>query len=131
MSALPNPLNNLALVLNKGWMPVNIVSAEKAVQMTFAGKAKVIDPSLDFQQFSWEDWAELTPDEGEQAIRAGEGLAFRIPYVVLLKHYDKLHDRGVNFSRRELYRRDDFQCQYCGIRPGSKELSIDHIIPSS
>lgn len=131
MSALPSSLQNPTLVLNKGWMPVNIIPAYRAVCLTFSGKAKIIDPSLDFQQFNWSDWSDLRPQADEQAIRAGEDLSFRIPWVILLKKYDKYHDRGVNFSRRELYRRDDFQCQYCGGRPGSKELSVDHIIPRS
>lgn len=131
MSALPSSLQNPTLVLNKGWMPVNIVTAYDAVTKTFQGKAKIIDPSMDFQQFNWNDWEKLRPKDDEQGIRAGRGLVFRIPWVILLKKFDKLHNRGVNFSRRELYRRDDFQCQYCGDRPGSKELSVDHIVPRS
>lgn len=130
MSALPASLQNPTLVLNKGWMPVNITTAYDAVKLTFAGKSKVIDPFLDFQQFTWTDWEKLRPKNGEQVIRSGD-LEFRIPWVIILNKYDKIHDRGVNFSRRELYRRDDYQCQYCGCRPGTKELSVDHIIPRS
>jgi 5-methylcytosine-specific restriction endonuclease McrA len=35
------------------------------------------------------------------------------------------------FSRRNLFRRDHNQCQYCGLRPGTAELSIDHVFPRS
>jgi 5-methylcytosine-specific restriction endonuclease McrA len=45
--------------------------------------------------------------------------------------YDGMPRRNVPFSRRNLYRRDKFTCQYCGNRPGSEELTIDHIVPRS
>jgi 5-methylcytosine-specific restriction endonuclease McrA len=35
----------------------------------------------------------------------------------------------VNFSRRAIYKRDNNQCQYCGIRPGTELLNIDHVVP--
>jgi 5-methylcytosine-specific restriction endonuclease McrA len=37
----------------------------------------------------------------------------------------------VAFSRRNVFKRDHYACQYCGIQPGSEELSIDHVIPRS
>ena len=37
----------------------------------------------------------------------------------------------VAFSRRNLYRRDDHRCQYCGRRGKSGDLSIDHVLPRS
>ena len=30
-----------------------------------------------------------------------------------------------------LYKRDRFTCQYCGIQPGSEELTVDHVLPRS
>jgi 5-methylcytosine-specific restriction endonuclease McrA len=33
----------------------------------------------------------------------------------------------VKLARREIFRRDNFTCQYCGKRSG--ELTVDHIIP--
>ena len=37
----------------------------------------------------------------------------------------------MKFSRRQLWKRDNNTCQYCGCRPGTSELNIDHIIPKS
>jgi 5-methylcytosine-specific restriction endonuclease McrA len=39
--------------------------------------------------------------------------------------------KTVVFTRRNLYKRDRNTCQYCGRRPGTSELSIDHIQPRS
>ena len=35
----------------------------------------------------------------------------------------------VPFSRRNIYKRDRFQCQYCGTRTPIGELTIDHVLP--
>ena len=55
----------------------------------------------------------------------------RVPEVITMITYDKLPIRSVAFSRRNLFKRDKFSCQYCGCRPGSEELTIDHVIPRS
>lgn len=35
------------------------------------------------------------------------------------------------FSRRNIFERDHYTCQYCGVQPGVDELSIDHVFPRS
>jgi 5-methylcytosine-specific restriction endonuclease McrA len=37
----------------------------------------------------------------------------------------------VTFCRRNVFKRDHSTCQYCGVRPGNQELTIDHVIPRS
>lgn len=125
------------LVLNKLWAAIGVCSLQRAIGLLFSEyhngepKARVIDTVMDFQTFSWSDWAELRPKDGEQCIHAAQGMAFRLPEVLLLTRYDKMPQQRVLFSRRTLYRRDNFCCQYCGIKPGSEELTIDHVIPRS
>jgi 5-methylcytosine-specific restriction endonuclease McrA len=123
------------LVLNKGWTAVGIVSLERAIVMLFSAykdgtpKAKIIDPQ-DFQQFTWADWSVMKPKDGEERL-AATSQDFRIPEVILLTRYEKMPQQKANFSRRTLFRRDNFQCQYCGGKPGSSELTLDHIQPKS
>ena len=38
---------------------------------------------------------------------------------------------AVTFSRRNVFKRDRYTCQYCGKQPGSEELTIDHVVPRS
>jgi 5-methylcytosine-specific restriction endonuclease McrA len=53
-----------------------------------------------------------------------------VPKVVKVRYEKPPYDR-VSFSRRKLYKRDHYACQYCGCRPGSEELTVDHIVPQS
>ncbi len=51
----------------------------------------------------------------------------RIPSVVVLKDYVKPR-RRVAFTRFNLFLRDEFSCQYCGVR---SDLTFDHVVPKS
>ena len=53
----------------------------------------------------------------------------RAPEVVTLTEYDRLPEAAAAFSRRNIFKRDRFVCQYCGNQPGSEELTIDHVVP--
>ena len=55
----------------------------------------------------------------------------RVPEVIVLKTYDRLPTNTVTFSRRNIFKRDRFTCQFCGRQPGSEELTIDHVVPRS
>jgi len=58
-------------------------------------------------------------------------LVVKIPAVVRLLSAFRRHKKPVKFSRINIYGRDKYTCQYCGVQPGSEELSIDHVIPRS
>lgn len=130
MSAL---IGKRVLVLNKSWSAIQIVSLKRAITMLFGDadnepKARIIDPFADFQTYSWADWAQLVPKDDELTIRSAKR-EFRVPEVILLSEYDKTPNHKLSFSRRHVYRRDNHQCQYCGVRPGTEELTIDHVLP--
>jgi 5-methylcytosine-specific restriction endonuclease McrA len=87
----------------------------------------VVDP-LDYQLYEWEDWARLTPLEGEAFIATAHA-RLRAPEVVVLTNYDRVPNRTVPFSRRNVFKRDRSTCQYCGRRPAADDLTIDHVVP--
>lgn len=125
--------NRRCLVLNKSWAPVNTVSLERALKKLISfypngePKARIIDPAS-YQTFTWEDWRDLRPHATDEKICAGN-IYFRVPEVILLSKYDKVPQPKVHFSRRNLFKRDNMTCQYCGSQPGSEELTIDHVLP--
>ena len=122
-------LQRPTLVLNRNWQPVNVATVARALTLLWNESARVVDPH-DYQLYTWEDWSQLAPCEGElfiQAIRA----RLRVPEVVALTSYDRLPATAVSFSRRNIFKRDHYTCQYCGVQPGSEELTIDHVQPRS
>lgn len=120
------------LVLNKNWVAIGVANLQRAIQLLFSAsdepKAHIVNPT-DYQRFTWEDWSKIKPADDEHFITAANGQKFKIPTVIVLTKYDKMPAQRVRFNRRGLYRRDNYQCQYCGCKPGTEELTIDHIIP--
>lgn len=122
-------LSRATLVLNRSWQPVRIASAARCMIMLWNGTVKVVDPES-FQVYDWHDWSKLTPRDGQATIRTVQS-SLVVPEVVVLQEYDKIPVKMVTFSRRNLFRRDHYQCQYCGKKPKTTDLTIDHILPRS
>ncbi len=125
MSVLMEP----ALVLNKSWTAITTTSVRQALVLAYREVASIICPDT-YQVYDFEDWAQLGGKEDEPLIRT-PFLTLRVPEIIVLNRYNGFPRRGAAFSRRNLYRRDAFTCQYCGDRPGSELLSIDHVVPRS
>ena len=54
-----------------------------------------------------------------------------VPEVIHLEGYDRIPIYEAPFTRRNLYHRDNYTCQYCGARLPAERLSIDHVRPRS
>ncbi len=122
-------LDRPTLVLNRNWQPINVASVSRALVMLWNDSAKVVDPD-DFRLYTWSDWANLAVPDGAPFVQAVK-FRMRVPEVLTLVTYDRPRESAVTFSRRNLFKRDHSTCQYCGARPGSSELTIDHVIPRS
>jgi len=122
-------LERPTLVLNRNWQPVSVATVARALGMLWNETARVVDP-CDYQLYSWEDWSKLEPTADEPFIQ-GVSLKLRAPEVVSLLDYDKVPTSVVTFSRRNIFKRDHYTCQYCGTQPGNDELTIDHVLPRS
>jgi 5-methylcytosine-specific restriction endonuclease McrA len=120
-------LERPALVLNRNWHPVNVTTVARSLTMLWNESALVVDPD-DFRPHTWAEWARLAPREGEPFLRA-VSFRMRVPEVLTLTRYDRPRNNAVTFSRRNIFKRDHSTCQYCGTRPGSSELTIDHVVP--
>ena len=114
------------LVLNRSYLPIHVTSARRAFALVYQGIARVIDAQ--YKTFDFESWRQLAVARDEESIGTPHG-PIRIPRVIVLVAFDRLPRRHVRFSRINLMARDDFQCQYCGIKPRRAELNLDHVIP--
>jgi 5-methylcytosine-specific restriction endonuclease McrA len=54
---------------------------------------------------------------------------FPYPSVIRLFNFSKRPASFLELSRKNILRRDNYQCQYCGKSKG--DLTIDHVIPRS
>ena len=122
-------LQRPTLILNRNWQPVNVATVARALVLVWNESARVVDPD-DYRLYSWAHWSALEVRTGEpwiQAIRQ----RLRVPEVIVLAGYDRVPSAAVSFSRRNIFKRDHWTCQYCGVQPGGEELTIDHVIPRS
>lgn len=122
-------LSRPTLVLNRNWQPVGVATVARTLVKLWNGSARVVDPN-DYQLYSWSDWSRLAPLDGEPCIQTSS-FPVRVPEVIRLLQFDRMPWRTVAFSRRNIFKRDAFTCQYCGKKPGCEELTIDHVNPRS
>jgi hypothetical protein len=122
-------LTQPTLVLNRNWQPVGVMSVARALTKVFSGKARIVDPD-DYRLYTWEDWSVLQPSSDEPFIQTYHD-RLRVPEVVTLASYDRVPTHVVTFSRRNVFKRDKFTCQYCGRHPNHDDLTIDHVVPRS
>lgn len=122
-------LDRSTLVLNRSWMPVHVTTVRRALCMVFRASARIVSKET-FATFSFEEWVGQ-PAPGDEPCVRSPSLSIAVPEVILLVQYDRVPCHDAPFTRRNLFLRDDFTCQYCGKRGSSDRLSIDHVLPRS
>jgi 5-methylcytosine-specific restriction endonuclease McrA len=103
-------LGGRVLVLNASFEPINVCTVRRAIVLILKEKAEMVD------------------DAGYE-LRA-EKVSVTRPSVIRLVTYVRIpfHSFRRKITRRAVFARDGWQCQYCG-RRGS--LTMDHIVPRS
>lgn len=125
-------LSRSALVLNKRWVPIQLATMKEAISLVAKGHAMIVEPGTyaTHDILSWNDASKAQAKFGDAVIRSCK-LALVPPEVIVLTQYDGQAQRSVVFSRKNLFKRDKYTCQYCGVQPGPEELTMDHILPRS
>ncbi len=106
------------LVLNADYSPIGIIGWRKAMVWSFR---------YTHSQYSG---IEIIDHYKDDIVLAANGQC-KIPAVVRTTKYFKLIGQPVIFSRKNLFIRDDYMCQYCGVKPPISQLTYDHVIPKS
>jgi len=102
-------MDSVVLVLNQDYQPLSVCSVQRSVKLLFLEKA------------------ELLHDLPDRRIRSVND-QFSYPSVIRLRRYIKLPYKRIVLSRRNLMKRDNHTCQYCGSRA---DLTLDHVMPRS
>ena len=102
-------LNRHVLVLNQNYEPLSICTAKRAIVMVFLGKAEVVERDhMDVHSVS---------------------LTVPLPSVVRLYMYITIPRKKILLTRKNILKRDDFRCQYCGQK--RHPLTLDHVVPKN
>jgi 5-methylcytosine-specific restriction endonuclease McrA len=97
------------LVLSQSFEPIKIVSWQRAITLLFLGKVEVIE-------------------EYDRNIKT-TSIVIKVPSIVRLLNAFRRHRKAVKFSRVNIYGRDGYACQYCGLKKKTSELTYDHVVP--
>ena len=63
-------------------------------------------------------------------IKTGSGI-FKLPLHLALKKYVYIPFRDLSPSRKNIFKRDDYICQYCFCKLEYTNATVDHVIPRS
>jgi 5-methylcytosine-specific restriction endonuclease McrA len=111
--------NSKCLILNADYSALGIIGWKKALIWSMRSESND-EPRVEIVDFYKNDF-----------IQGVNNKRFPIPAVVKTSKYFRIHDQRVNFSRKNLFIRDNYSCQYCGIRQDIGQLTYDHVIPKS
>jgi 5-methylcytosine-specific restriction endonuclease McrA len=100
-------MSNRVLVLNHDFSPLMVCSVERAFILVFLKKSEMVKSS-----------------NGHKLHSVNQ--TFPMPSVIRLNRYVNAPYKGVNLTRQNIFKRDNFECVYCGTR---RELTIDHVFP--
>lgn len=100
-------LNRHVLVLNRSYEPVMVTSAKRAVILMLMGKAEEV--------VSYEE------------VIHSPSMEMHLPSIVRLGRYVRVRDKKIVLTRKNVLKRDNHRCQYCGRT--SVPLTLDHVLP--
>lgn len=91
-------------------LPLSVWSWQDTVKAVLSGKAVVVD---------------VYPDVFVRAV----SLDMPVPSVIALREYAPTGKARPAFTRRNVFLRDGYRCQYCGGLFRTSDLSLDHVEP--
>lgn len=131
-------LDASVLVLNKLFMAVHIISVRRAFVLLCKDLAEVVSQEDgQFATYDFETWREVSEYRARHFRQADDDWVrtanseIQVPRVIRLLDYEKLPRQTVKFNRRNIFARDHNQCQYCGKKFSTTDLSLDHVVPRS
>lgn len=100
------------LVIDSSFMARSIISTERAFVISYKGNAEII------------------AEHPETFGLVNPNLEIFKPSIIRVFKYVKQNIQKVPLTRENIYRRDNYECVYCG-SSNIKSLTLDHVIPQS
>ncbi len=95
------------LVLNLNYVPINVCTVRRAVILLAKGKAEIL--------------------ENHRGQLRTVAAVFEAPSIIRLVYLVKRPFLPRKLSKKEVFLRDRFTCQYCGKK--DQDLTLDHVVP--
>lgn len=102
-----NVLSAPVLVLNLNYVPINVCTARRAIILLGKGKAELL--------------------ENHRGEVHTVTTVFEIPSIIRLIYLVKRPFAPRKLSKKEIFLRDQYTCQYCAKK--TQELTLDHVVP--
>lgn len=108
-----------ALLLNASFEPLNFVSDIRAMKLMLKGRAEIVSNM-----------------EGKRSIWVGVFFTtatkkYEIPATLRLVERVNRRWKPPRFRKKVLFNRDNWCCQYCGMKLNWDSIEIEHVLPSS
>ena len=97
------------LVLNQNYEPLSVCSARRAVVLLCLEKAEMVE-------------------RNHELVRS-VSMTIPLPSIVRLSRFVRVPRKRILLNRRNVIKRDNHQCQYCGTK--QQPLTLDHVIPKN
>jgi len=103
-------LRTPVLLLNQNYEPLTILRVRRAITLLVLNKVDLIE------------------NEDGRMLHS-ISLAFPVPSVIRLKYFVHIKRKEISLTKKNIIKRDNHQCQYCGKKAGM--MTTDHIIPKA
>lgn len=113
------PQSSKCLLLNADYTPLSIISWQKAItwMVKYENNSRHSIEMIDFYK--------------NDSISGVNNKKYPIPAVTKTKRFFYIKNSDVIFSRKNIFLRDEYTCQYCNQTFDNKYLTYDHVIPKS
>lgn len=111
--------NCRCLLLNADFTPLSIIHWKKAViwNIKYENNPKYGIDIIDFYK--------------DDFINGVNNKKYPLPAVARTKRFFRQSHQTLMFSRKNIFLRDNYMCQYCGKQYDTNILTYDHVIPKS
>ena len=99
-------LNRRVLVLNQSYEPLMVIGGKRAVILLLNEKVDSLESYREKINSAY--------------------LSLQLPSVIRLRNYARIRRKEIVLSRKNILKRDNHTCQYCGAK--SVPMTIDHIL---
>ena len=104
-------MDGRVLLVDVSMAPLAVITWMKAVTLLWTEKAETL--------------------EAQDAVVRSPSVTMVLPSVLKLRRHVRGSRHGPRLSRRHIFYRDDYRCQYCRKQLPARELNLDHVIPRS